>query len=171
MKLENEVLILKKEIKFLKNELNKYKYDYLTGLPGRIDFEKDFDNFMNDFKLFNKTFILGIIDINNLHKINRIEGYNAGDALILSVSNKLEKILNKSNIYRIGGDEFAVLCRNENEDSFCNKLITNDINNDITFAVISSYDKNMNKKTLFEMVDDMIIEKKKLSKRGRRIDD
>jgi GGDEF domain-containing protein len=95
------------KVKFLQEELNKYKFDYLTGLPQRRDFENDFFNHF----LREKTFYLTLIDIDDLHQINRDRGYKFGDLLIRKVANSIRETLLDCNgsAYRIGGDEFAIL--------------------------------------------------------------
>ena len=54
-------------------------------------------------------FALGVFDINNLKKINDSHGHEAGDTYIVNCCQMLCKIFKNSPVYRIGGDEFAVL--------------------------------------------------------------
>ena len=53
------------------------------------------------------------IDINNLKKINDSFGHEAGDAYIVNCCQLLCKTFRNSPVYRIGGDEFAVLLMEE----------------------------------------------------------
>ena len=69
------IMMLRARIETLEEEVIKYKYDYLTGLPVRIDFEPLFENFMHDATIFNKSFVLAIVDVNDLHNINTTDGY------------------------------------------------------------------------------------------------
>ena len=161
-KCSKTILMLKEKIKHLEEEIIKYKYDYLTGLPLRLDFENNFSSFIHDNNVFSKKFILGIIDINNLHSINREMGFLIGDSIIVSVTKELTKIFNDSNLYRIGGDEFALLSRIENCDTFSQKIEENEaLNKYITYAVESSeYFDNCS--DMFSTIDTIIKEKKKL---------
>lgn len=54
-------------------------------------------------------FALGVFDINNLKKINDGRGHEAGDTYIVNCCQVLCKSFHSSPVYRIGGDEFAVL--------------------------------------------------------------
>ena len=164
------------EIDTLKNERDKYKYDHLTYMMGRIDFEEQYQIFFNDFIKEEKDFVLGLIDINNLHTINRVGGYEAGDNLIKIVADELKEVYSDSLLYRIGGDEFAILCRKINCLTFLNRFERNSIlSKNITFGIVSVQDmfkkENFDKKSLFKYVDKIVIQKKLASKKGRRSTD
>lgn len=102
-----------KEIELLKQKLAKteelltlYRHDKLTGLLMRRDFEYKFSEFFES----KETFYLTLIDVNGLKSVNSNPelGYEAGDELIVSVSYKICNFFDNV-VYRIGGDEFAVL--------------------------------------------------------------
>ena len=59
------------------------------------------------------NFGIGVFDINNLKKINDSLGHEAGDAYIVNCCQLLCKTFRNSPVYRIGGDEFAVLLQEE----------------------------------------------------------
>ena len=153
--------MLKARIETLEEEVIKYKYDYLTGLPVRIDFEPLFENFMHDATIFDKSFVLAIVDVNDLHNINTNDGYLAGDSVIKSVGQVLSHILHDSNIFRIGGDEFAILSRIETVDSIYEKLEqSSNIESQITVGASNSIDfKNCN--GMFSAVDKIMKSKKR----------
>jgi len=81
-----------------------YRYDSLTGMKLRKDFEIDF----NQMFYSGENFYLIMFDVNNLHNVNRNLGYQAGDDLIRRVS-IMVKFYCMSKSYRIGGDEFMVM--------------------------------------------------------------
>lgn len=54
-------------------------------------------------------FAVGVFDINDLKKINDNRGHEAGDAYIVNCCKVLCKAFSRSPVYRIGGDEFAIL--------------------------------------------------------------
>lgn len=89
------------EIIHWKNMVKMYKYDYLTGLKQRHDFESETIQ-----KMLDKPFWLAMVDVTGLHEINRIQGYAAGDALIKQVANAVQHTDGLWEVYRIGGDEF-----------------------------------------------------------------
>jgi diguanylate cyclase (GGDEF)-like protein len=59
------------------------------------------------------NFGIGVFDINNLKKINDSLGHESGDAYIVNCCQLLCKTFKNSPVYRIGGDEFAVLLMEE----------------------------------------------------------
>ena len=85
--------------------------DALTGLLNRQAFYSAIDK---DAKT-----VTGVvsIDMNGLKKINDIEGHAAGDEAIETLASCFMRAKNsKHSVYRIGGDEFTVLCRKSSED-------------------------------------------------------
>lgn len=82
--------------------------DELTGLYNRRSYENDIIKYAdtepeNDFVIFS-------IDINGLKQVNDNMGHDAGDDLIQGASTCLLKIFGSiGKVYRVGGDEFAVL--------------------------------------------------------------
>ena len=58
---------------------------------------------------YSVPFAIIICDINGLKYINDNYGHDNGDHAIIAVSNILQSIFDKDDIYRIGGDEFVVL--------------------------------------------------------------
>lgn len=63
---------------------------------------------------------LGIvyIDVNGLKRINDTLGHKEGDRLIISIADKLFRYLPGAEVYRTGGDEFIVFCKNRTEEEF-----------------------------------------------------
>lgn len=154
------ILMLHARITELETEVVKYKYDHLTGLPVRIDFQPMYESFMHDWTIFQKLFILAIVDINNLKNINDNTGYLVGDSIILSISNTLSHILHDSNIFRIGGDEFAILSRTETVESIYEKL-ENDSNIESKITVGAALSTDFNTcYAMFSKVDKLMKSKK-----------
>lgn len=88
------------------------KYDALTNLRNR----RCFNNKMRELESKNNVWIL-VFDINDLKRINDTDGHIAGDQHILKVVHLLkEYVKNLGILYRIGGDEFCVLCENIEKD-------------------------------------------------------
>jgi len=144
---QKKILLLEQEIENLKEQLTRYRYDHLTGLKMRKDFEND----LHRKVLSGEDFYLVIFDVNDLHSVNRTKGYQAGDMLLRVVATSLIETC-KTTIYRIGGDEFA-----------CMPL---DINFEIDSIQHIEYgiSKSSKDKTASEMLkeaDNMIIKKKK----------
>lgn len=62
------------------------------------------------------------VDVNGLHEVNNTQGHKAGDKMLRCVAIALEHNFRKDRIYRIGGDEFFVICRDVYEDSLASKI-------------------------------------------------
>ena len=107
-------------ISYLENLVKKYKFDHLTGLMLKADFSEMFDRVFEEYRFAELNFTLAIVDIVGLHNVNMTKGVHAGDELILGVVEKLKEQFNFHQIYRIGGDEFAIIVR---ESELSNKEI------------------------------------------------
>lgn len=84
--------------------------DHFTGVMNRNAYERDMAHFLCSGSYFEHIWCC-ILDINNLKRMNDSYGHKAGDALIKGCADILKASLPKdARIYRIGGDEFAVLC-------------------------------------------------------------
>lgn len=64
------------------------------------------------------TFGIAYIDVNGLKRVNDTQGHKAGDRLIVSVADKLFRYLPGGKVYRTGGDEFIVFCKDISESEF-----------------------------------------------------
>jgi len=87
------------------------KEDTLTGLLNRQCYYADSDNYKDQI-----TAVVSV-DMNDLKKINDNEGHDAGDTALKTVADCLSKskIRNKQ-VYRIGGDEFAIFYMGKKEE-------------------------------------------------------
>lgn len=83
--------------------------DILTGLLNRFAFEEDMEK-INKFHYKYKDTLLIMIDINNLKFVNDTMGHEEGDKYIIrNIKYIQEKVKSRGCIYRIGGDEFAII--------------------------------------------------------------
>ncbi len=102
--------------RYLKNKQLEYLslHDTLTGLYNRHFFEEEIK------RLFNRRhypLALVIIDLNGLKIANDLLGHEIGDKLIMKMAEILSTSTRGSDIAaRIGGDEFAVIMPNTNEN-------------------------------------------------------
>ncbi|AFA49998.1 GGDEF domain-containing protein [Acetobacterium woodii] len=88
--------------------------DFLTGANNRAAFERDLDNLMNKTE---RSFILALLDLNELKYINDHYGHGSGDEAIKNLYTIMnEAFINIGRCYRIGGDEFAILIDNTDDD-------------------------------------------------------
>ena len=61
------------------------------------------------------------IDINGLKRVNDLYGHEAGDRLIINTASSMLAIL-PENAYRVGGDEFVLICFDMDEKIFLSKV-------------------------------------------------
>ena len=82
-----------------------YSYhDSLTGVGNRRAMKK----FETDELDTSRSYGFLMCDINGLKAVNDNGGHAAGDELINAVASNLTEVFGYSNVYRMGGDEFAV---------------------------------------------------------------
>jgi diguanylate cyclase (GGDEF)-like protein len=148
----------KERLEYLESLVRKYKFDYLTGLMGKRDFMEKFDTKFEEYKFASESFYLVLIDINNLHNINRKEGYYVGDKVIKNVATRLLDLFEFHQVFRISGDEFVVLIRSYHLDE--SKLISDlDTIPNITYYCQKSTDF-VSPKHMFKYVDRQLTDKK-----------
>ena len=63
---------------------------------------------------------LGIIylDVNGLKDVNDQFGHEVGDALLVECARRMKMVFKKADFYRIGGDEFIIICQSIKKESF-----------------------------------------------------
>ncbi|MCH5271972.1 MAG: GGDEF domain-containing protein [Lachnospiraceae bacterium] len=82
------------------------KYDVLTGVRNRRAFDSHKSNLLSG-----KYYELIVFDINGLKPVNDNLGHEQGDKLIMGAADVLAKsFYGVGKIYRIGGDEFCIIC-------------------------------------------------------------
>lgn len=85
--------------------------DALTGLTNRRGFLASFDHLSSEDKA---GLALILIDLDGFKPINDTFGHASGDALLVSVSRRLQSLpLRGILVARLGGDEFAMVCKCE----------------------------------------------------------
>ena len=80
--------------------------DALTGLPNRGSFERTLSGLSC---VIPRRWGLFIVDLDNLQMTNDTFGHAAGDCLLQEVAARLANYAAPDRVFRIGGDEFAVL--------------------------------------------------------------
>ncbi len=106
---ENMALQLKEHEKL--QHLLAYR-DSLTGLRNTNSYWAWITDF--DKEIETKEIVFGVIvlDINYLKETNDRYGHDVGNKLIASVAHIISSIFKRSPVFRIGGDEFAVILQN-----------------------------------------------------------
>lgn len=113
------VKMLKKYI----NKINKQAYtDAATDVGNKAAYQDAVQRIDKMSRRNDGDYAVLVMDINYLKMYNDKYGHEFGDMLISDASTIIKKVFGDYNIYRIGGDEFAVLI-NAPEDGLCEKLV------------------------------------------------
>ena len=98
------------------SDLNKRAYvDALIGVRNK----GAFGNFIEDMQAKidagdeKPEFAIGVFDCDDLKTVNDLYGHDKGDIYLKTASRMICKVFQHSPVFRIGGDEFAVILRND----------------------------------------------------------
>lgn len=106
-RLENEIEHLQKLAAAVKRESHE---DPLTGLFNRRHFEIEMKSWVSDLRKGRPGFALFYIDLDRFKLVKDSLGHQAGDLLLVSVSDVLSRLTSDADLVaRIGGDEFIIL--------------------------------------------------------------
>ena len=101
-------------------QMNKLAYkDGLTGVKNRLGYDQKMEELSQKAKNGYRSFGMAVIDLNDLKHINDTYGHERGNLSILAIAKKICTTFAHSPVFRIGGDEFAVILENsdfENRD-------------------------------------------------------
>ena len=95
--------------------------DALTSLQNRNSYKRMIQAFEGSDCA---SFACIYIDVNGLHELNNHLGHQAGDTMLKTVAYILLKNFRSKEIFRIGGDEFVILCRNIDRQTVEQRLDT-----------------------------------------------
>ena len=85
-------------------------HDGSTSLGNHRSFHEELARQVALFHRNDVGFVLLLVDIDNLKAVNDAGGHAAGDAMILSLASTMREVFRASDrLFRIGGDEFAVI--------------------------------------------------------------
>lgn len=85
-------------------------HDGLTKLPNRVLFNDRLNQVIAYAKRNNKIVTVCFLDLDGFKPINDTYGHNAGDEVLVEISNRMKKCLRGGDtVSRMGGDEFMIL--------------------------------------------------------------
>ena len=137
--LKNNALQLKRLVKekthSLEQAVDELKrlssHDFLTGILNRRGFLEAVERAQSSFERNNDAFAIALIDVDFFKKINDKYGHEAGDYVLISLSQMLRDSLRKHDLVaRWGGEEFILLLADTSIDVAI--IILNRIRNDIS---------------------------------------
>lgn len=95
--------------------------DELTGAYNRRHFNQVFENAFANHRRLRTPLAFCMIDIDHFKLYNDTYGHQAGDDVLRKVSQSLREQLRRSNdyLFRLGGEEFAILLSVDNQPTKC----------------------------------------------------
>ncbi|OON86694.1 hypothetical protein BXO88_06795 [Oribacterium sp. C9] len=153
-----------------RNEVNK---DALTGVKSKhayIDVEDEMNRHIEDNTV--NDFAVAVFDINGLKYINDTYGHKKGDEYIKKGCKEICDIFSHCPVFRVGGDEFAVIAQGKSYDDMEQlmkqmeqkneeNLRTGDV---IVAAGFARFDGDKNVAAVFDRADSRMYENKKYLK-------
>ncbi|MBP5279528.1 MAG: GGDEF domain-containing protein, partial [Erysipelotrichaceae bacterium] len=150
--------------------------DALTRVKNRhayLDAEEKLDQRISDGE--KPEFSIVILDVNDLKMINDTRGHQAGDQYLVDSAQIICKIFKHSPVFRIGGDEFAVISQGsdyENIDELLKQVYENNRqaaeNGGIVIACgMARYNREDSVAPVFELADQRMYENKMSLKADR----
>ena len=96
--------------------------DSLTGIKNTTAYTEAIKKINQEINCGNPQFGVVVVDINNLKRTNDRFGHYVGDELIVHSAKILRETFKTSTVYRIGGDEFAVILTGKDYDNYTTAL-------------------------------------------------
>lgn len=134
------VALIDNFVKEYRNETLKYMReklvykDILTSMKNRQSFEKQLKEDDRNINDFNSYWAISI-DLSDIKYVNNNFGYSHGDKLIQNLADSIEDTFEDiGNCFRIGGDEFIILIKNEPKEKVERYI-------ELFQSVVSSYNK------------------------------
>ena len=115
-KLTETFMQLASHVKEHITDLNRRIYvDALTSVKNKGAFTKAVEDLQEEVKKdpARGEFAIGLFDCNDLKHINDRYGHEKGDIYLKTASRLICRVFQHSPVFRIGGDEFVVILRNE----------------------------------------------------------
>ena len=102
----------------VRNKLGKEaSTDHLTGLNNLRTFNMSLDRELDRCERYSRVFSLLLFDIDDFKSINDSSGHKVGDEALVELSGVVRKsVRTTDSVYRIGGDEFAIIASEIGEE-------------------------------------------------------
>lgn len=151
----------------------KASRDSLTGVKNRsayLDVEAKLNRRIQEGE--DVKFAVVVCDLNNLKQTNDSFGHQAGDMLLKDACAIICRVFKHSPVFRVGGDEFAVISMGhdyDHMDELMDRMRQSNVRNDASGGTIiacgmARYDRDSNVAAVFERADRKMYEDKKTLK-------
>jgi len=118
-----QIGIALKNAKLIEKILFLSRHDSLTGIYNRCYFEELLMHTIQTSKASASVFSLAMLDINDLKFINDTYGHEAGDLMLRKFAQCVNEIIMSDDIFaRYGGDEFAIIFKDNDKIQAANKI-------------------------------------------------
>ena len=107
-------------------EAHRSLHDALTGLPNRRAYEERLPIETARSRRYDRPLALCFLDLDGFKEINDRHGHVVGDKVLQAVAGAIRQARLSDDVFRIGGDEFAVLlpgCSREEAESAIARLL------------------------------------------------
>lgn len=184
----DEVEMLANSMQHTADELKKHvasvnefaRTDALTNVHNKAAYQETVESLSADIRDQKAQFSVIVLDVNSLKHMNDTYGHEAGDLWITGAATAAERAFGRSRVYRIGGDEFAVILdagdrrhydhmlaeftqELERFNSRPDKIYTEELQ---VACGIADYDRNVDEQyaDVFRRADNLMYENKKMLK-------
>ena len=87
--------------------------DSLTGVYNKNKYDETVLKLQEELKVKDVDFAVVVFDVNRLKETNDTYGHSHGDQLLIRSVELIKEVFQKSDVYRIGGDEFCCILTGE----------------------------------------------------------
>lgn len=111
---------LQHELEVARSEADQ---DKLTRLPNRRKFDRELDAAFQQMRDNDAAFVMAFVDVDHFKRINDTFGHECGDRVLRMIANQLSLLSDEQcNVFRYGGEEFAILFEGEDLDGVFEKI-------------------------------------------------
>ena len=96
--------------------------DLLTGVMNRNEMNNYVESLSRGEKQGKSSVAVLFADLNGLKEVNDANGHNAGDSLIKNAAIVLKRFFDETEIFRAGGDEFAIIALDITEEELNSRI-------------------------------------------------